>query len=80
MRTLLENTAKLLEAAREGNIEEVTRLISEGANVNATAQDEKTPLHWATEMGYKDAVKALLGLGATSHWLQFTLGNLNVLN
>ncbi|WP_265025522.1 ankyrin repeat domain-containing protein [Wolbachia endosymbiont (group A) of Bibio marci] len=64
IQTLLENTAKLLEAAREGNIEEVNSLISKGANVNAEDNNEQTPLHQAAAYGRKEAVEVLLNNGA----------------
>ncbi|WP_253302358.1 ankyrin repeat domain-containing protein [Wolbachia endosymbiont of Psylliodes chrysocephala] len=60
IQTLLQNTAKLLEAAKNSDIDEVRRLISEGASVNATDQDGKTPLHWAARNGKKEVVEALL--------------------
>ncbi|MBA8758695.1 hypothetical protein HCR18_06845 [Wolbachia pipientis] len=47
IQTLLQNTDELLEAAKSGNVDAVTRLINGGASVNATDQDGKTPLHWA---------------------------------
>ncbi|MDE5064435.1 MULTISPECIES: ankyrin repeat domain-containing protein [Wolbachia] len=45
IKTLLQSTAKLLEVAKSGNIQEVNSLISEGAKVNVKDQDNKTPLH-----------------------------------
>ena len=37
-------TEELLSVAKSANVEEVTRLIYEGANVNAAAEDGMTPL------------------------------------
>ncbi|WP_338482336.1 ankyrin repeat domain-containing protein [Wolbachia endosymbiont (group A) of Ophion costatus] len=59
--TLLRNTAKLLKVAKSGDIQEVNSLINKGANVNATDQDGKTPLHWAAVKGHEEVVEALLG-------------------
>ncbi|WP_253303317.1 ankyrin repeat domain-containing protein [Wolbachia endosymbiont of Phyllotreta cruciferae] len=39
--------AELLEAVKNGEIDKVKSLISEGAKVNVKDQDKKTPLHWA---------------------------------
>ncbi|WP_264338448.1 ankyrin repeat domain-containing protein [Wolbachia endosymbiont (group A) of Cheilosia soror] len=64
IQTLLENTAKLLEAAREGNIEEVKSLISEGANVHAQDRFGNAPLHWAAGNDNTGAINALLAAGA----------------
>ncbi len=64
IKTLLQSTAKLLEVAKSGNIQEVNSLISEGAKVNVKDQDNKTPLHWAAEKGHKEVVEALLDKGA----------------
>ncbi len=61
IKTLLQNTAELLKVAKSGDIQKVNSLINEGANVNATDQNGKTPLHWAAVKGHKEAVEALLG-------------------
>ncbi|WP_264705088.1 ankyrin repeat domain-containing protein [Wolbachia endosymbiont (group A) of Gymnosoma rotundatum] len=61
IQTLLQNTDELLEAAKSGNINEVNRLISEGASVNATDQNGNTPLHWAAKNGHEEVVESLLG-------------------
>lgn len=42
-------TMDLLEACRNGDLDGVQRALSEGANVNAKGDDEKTPLHFAIE-------------------------------
>ncbi|PBD16151.1 ankyrin repeat domain-containing protein [Wolbachia endosymbiont of Drosophila subpulchrella] len=60
IRTLLQNTDELLKAAGSGDIQEVNSLINKGANVNATDQDGKTPLHWAAVKGHEEVVEALL--------------------
>ncbi|WP_320157506.1 ankyrin repeat domain-containing protein [Wolbachia endosymbiont (group A) of Anomoia purmunda] len=63
IKTLLQNTDKLLEAAKSGDISEVKRLISEGANVNAV-EDLYTPLYWAAKNGHFNIVEVLLDNGA----------------
>ncbi|WP_172793467.1 ankyrin repeat domain-containing protein, partial [Wolbachia endosymbiont of Laodelphax striatellus] len=55
----------LLNAAKYGDIEEVTRLIIiENANVNAENEYKKTPLHFAAHNGHKEIVDALLNANA----------------
>ena len=53
----------LLDASEEGNLEEVRRLLSEGADVNAVDKYKNTPLHFASAIG-DEAVKMLLDAGA----------------
>ena len=55
----------LHQAAEQGDLAEVKRLIAEGADVNAKDEEGETPLHWATsEEGHVDIVKTLLEHGA----------------
>ena len=59
--------APLHDAARDGNLDEVNRLIATGADVNA--KEDKygvvwTPLHFACNHGHEDVIKALLAAGA----------------
>jgi ankyrin repeat protein len=56
---------ELIRAARENNLQEVSRLLSVGANVNnAKHYDDMTPLHWASLYGHVQVVIELLGHGA----------------
>jgi ankyrin repeat protein len=55
---------ELIEAATENNLPEVRRLLSVGANVNATGNGDWTPLHWASMMGHSQVVKELMEHGA----------------
>jgi ankyrin repeat protein len=58
---------ELIVAATEDNLPEVSRLLSVGADVNAKANDKWTPLHWASNHGYRghvQVVKELLEHGA----------------
>ena len=57
--------APLHEAASEGDIGRVKRLIAEDANVNAK-EDKRglTPLHWAAAKGYQAIAERLIAKGA----------------
>eukprot|EP00295_Goniomonas_pacifica_P007288 CAMPEP_0175834266 /NCGR_PEP_ID=MMETSP0107_2-20121207/15968_1 /TAXON_ID=195067 ORGANISM="Goniomonas pacifica, Strain CCMP1869" /NCGR_SAMPLE_ID=MMETSP0107_2 /ASSEMBLY_ACC=CAM_ASM_000203 /LENGTH=331 /DNA_ID=CAMNT_0017147483 /DNA_START=620 /DNA_END=1615 /DNA_ORIENTATION=+ len=55
------------EAAKEGNVDEIRRLLAAGANVNATDEDGKTPLHWSSTHGHVEVSQILLGAGANVH-------------
>ena len=52
------------DAAREGNLQEVQRLINEGVDVNSKAEDNQTPLHYASWHGHFEVAKLLLANGA----------------
>jgi len=52
--------AELFNAVKNGEIDKVKSLISDGADVNATDQDGKTPLHWAALSGKEKVVEFLL--------------------
>lgn len=51
-------------AATRGLSDEVTILLSHGANVNAVGEHGYTPLHDAVEQGHMDVVKLLIKSGA----------------
>jgi ankyrin repeat protein len=53
---------ELLEAAKENNLPEVSRLLRAGADVNV--KDGRTPLHWACRWGHVHVVVELLEHGA----------------
>ncbi|MFH0821783.1 MAG: ankyrin repeat domain-containing protein [Pseudomonadota bacterium] len=54
----------LMIAARAGDMEEVLRLLNEGAEVNATSPSGYTALHYAASKGHADLVRLLLRHGA----------------
>jgi len=54
----------LLDATNEGNLEKVTRMVEEGANVHITNDMGLTPLHFAAIRGYKDIAEFLILKGA----------------
>ncbi len=51
-------------AVASGNIDEVKRLISEGADINAKNEDGRTPLHLAANRGPGDLIEFLVSHGA----------------
>ena len=54
----------IYEAAEEGQIEEVKKLLAAGAGVNAQTKFKETPLHFAAENGQKEAADLLIDKGA----------------
>ena len=54
----------LMELAYAGNLEEVRRLVSEGAAVDAADAEKHTPLMWAAFNGHTPVVAYLLEKGA----------------
>lgn len=55
---------ELVKASAQGNVERVQELLAEGADVDAIAVKEWTPLTAAAEHGHLDAVKVLSLAGA----------------
>jgi ankyrin repeat protein len=55
---------ELIEAAKENNLSEVRRLLSEGADVNVKDRHGGTPLHWACSYGHVQVFKELVEHGA----------------
>jgi len=59
-------TNKLIIAAKSGDPERVKQLLSRGIAVNATDENLRTALHYASEEGHMQIVKIL-----ASHWANF---------
>jgi len=55
---------RLHRAASDGNLGEMSRLVSEGFDLNAFDDSSRAPLHCAVEEGQYEAVRLLLDLGA----------------
>ena len=55
---------RLHDAARDGDLDELRRLIAEGENVNAFDDLGKTPLHYAAERERLDVARYLIDHGA----------------
>jgi ankyrin repeat protein len=55
---------ELIEAAKENNLPEVSRLLRAGADVSAKDGSDWTPLHWASRYGRIQVVKKLREHGA----------------
>ena len=54
----------LHEAAKEGDLKKVKRLIADGSDVNVKAGNGATPLHYAADRGHIDIVEMHISKGA----------------
>jgi ankyrin repeat protein len=55
----------LLQAALDGKLDTVERLVTEGTSVDTADPDKRTPVMWAAFNGHTDVVSYLLQQGAT---------------
>ena len=53
----------IYKAAKEGQIEEVKKLLAAGADVNAKTKFMETPLHFPAENGQKEVAELLIDKG-----------------
>lgn len=60
----LRSEPPLHRAAYKGDLEEMTRLLRGGADVNSRNSEGATPLHWAAFKGKLEAAELLLQYGA----------------
>ncbi|HSR52867.1 MAG TPA: PQQ-binding-like beta-propeller repeat protein [Acidobacteriota bacterium] len=58
---------KWFEAARQGDVAELERLLDEGADINAVTRYNSTALHFAADKGHLEAVRFLLEKGADTN-------------
>ncbi len=56
--------SQLIQAVKDGDIDQVKLLIAKGADLNTTDDKGGTPLHWAAYYNRKDIAKLLLMQGA----------------
>jgi ankyrin repeat protein/beta-lactamase regulating signal transducer with metallopeptidase domain len=59
-----ESTKSIHEAAAEGDLEQVKRLIAEGVDINSRGEREFTPLHIAAKGGQSKIARFLIAHGA----------------
>ncbi|KAL0634668.1 hypothetical protein Q9L58_006394 [Maublancomyces gigas] len=59
-----QGLTQLLQAALDGDLDNLMALLQLGANVEAKNPDEHTPLHLAAKHGHLEIVKALIARGA----------------
>jgi ankyrin repeat protein len=59
-----KNTKALFEAVKQGDIEQVKKLISEGADVNGRNSRSQNPLHCAARAGNEQIARLLIAEGA----------------
>ena len=64
MQAASTTAAGFIDAAMQGNKEIVRSLLKDGADVNTTAADGMTALHWAAQKGDVELAKILLYAGA----------------
>jgi len=65
----------LILASKNGNLDEVERLVECGANLDIKGANEKTPLMWACANGHQRVVRYLLQSGANveaTNWIGST--------
>lgn len=56
--------ADLIAATRAGDIDEVTQLIADGADLDQATGDGMTAVHWAAQLGHAEILSSLVDAGA----------------
>lgn len=51
---------KLIAASKIGDLEEITKLITAGADIHAQDEHQLTPVHWLARNGFIDALEFVL--------------------
>jgi ankyrin repeat protein len=69
-------TEALFEAAKNGDLDQVQRLVESGADVNAVGEHSITPFLWAYFSGHTEVVKYLLSRGGNVNYDGFSEGTL----
>ncbi|XP_046984068.1 poly [ADP-ribose] polymerase tankyrase-1-like [Schistocerca americana] len=59
-----ERSRKLIEAAKEGLVEQLRALLLAGTDVHGRDRDRRTALHWAAIRGHLEAASSLVGGGS----------------
>lgn len=62
--TVVLSNALLFDSISNHDIKAVSRYLSTDTEIDSYRKDGKTPLHWAAETGFFEAVKALIKHGA----------------
>ena len=60
----MSGNEQLIDASKNGDLDQVVKLLSKGANVNAKADMNETALTYACRQGNVQVVKALIEKGA----------------
>ena len=61
----LADDGPIIDATKRGDVEEVQRLLAQGADVNEAYGDGMTALHWAAERGDLRVAEVLIAAGAS---------------
>lgn len=57
---------KLIAASKIGDLEEITKLITAGADIHAQDEHQLTPVHWLARNGFIDALEFVLKKNSTT--------------
>ncbi|OQS02473.1 hypothetical protein THRCLA_05149 [Thraustotheca clavata] len=57
---------RLLQAAQDGNIHDIKKLLKKEVNINCKSEDGRSPVHFAAQNGYDSVINLLVNAGASS--------------